>query len=241
PDTATPRSWPPGTADGGTADGGRSSGLQHPSGSCSGRASPGWPSGFRVCRPSDLLAFWSASPAKRVPPAARTRDRVVLGRGVLVAEVGRCPGLGLRLGPRVGLLFGLRLVIIVQPADVGLIARAEGAPRAELVPDVFELDLLRCLALLALMRDRAGPEVRAPRTTGGLLVGGRLALHLDAVELLQHPQARLVGVDLHVPHSLRRRARADGRGSTGRGSTGRGPKEADRRIRQEQPSAEESR
>src|SRR5699024_10477900 len=67
----------------------------------------------------------------------------------------------------------------IGPADVGLVARAELAARPQRVPDVLHLDLRRGPHLLAAVRHRAGPEVRAARTPGGLLVGCRLALHLD--------------------------------------------------------------
>src|SRR5699024_12511461 len=84
------------------------------------------------------------------------------------------------------------------PAGAGAVARAPPAARPQRVADGVHRALRRGPHLLAAVRHRAGPEARAARTPGGLLVGGRLALHLDPVDLLQHAQTRLEGIELHV-------------------------------------------
>src|SRR5690606_17733641 len=80
----------------------------------------------------------------------------------------------------------------VGPADVGLVPGHEGATARQELLDLGRRRLLRDADLLAAVRHRAGPEERAPRTPGGLLVGSRLALHRDGVDLLQHAQTRVV-------------------------------------------------
>src|SRR5699024_12278015 len=93
------------------------------------------------------------------------------------------------------------------------------------------LALLRGPDLLAAVRHRAGPEVRAAGAARGLLVGRRLALHLDGVPLLQHAQPRVEGVDLHGAlrllgppgTSVSRRAGVSRGGGARRRAAGAGP------------------